>query len=119
MLYLRYVYGCKTWSLALREKHRLSVFGNSVLRRIFGPNRDKLIGSWIELHIEEFHNVHSLPSIIRMIKSRKIGLAGHAARMGDKRNSYRISVGKLEGKRPLRRRRHRRVDNIKLDLGDI
>jgi hypothetical protein len=114
MIYLRYLYGCKIWSLVLREKQSEGVLG-----RIFEPNRYKLIGSWRELHNEEFHNFHFLPSTMRIIKSRKIGLAGHVARMGEKRNSYRILVGKLEGKRPLRRLRHRRVDNIKLDLREI
>jgi hypothetical protein len=61
------------------------VFGNRVLRRIFGPKRAEVTGGWIKLHNEEHHNLYSSPSIIRMIKSRKMRLAGHVARMGEKR----------------------------------
>jgi hypothetical protein len=95
--------------MILRQKHRLRVFENSVLRRIFGPNRDEVTGGWRKLHNEELHNLYSSPSIIRMIKSRKIGWAGHAARMGENRNAYRILVGNPEGKRPLGRPRRRWV----------
>jgi hypothetical protein len=92
-----------------------------VLRRIFGPKRDEVTGGWRKLHNEELHrpNLYSSPSIIRMIKSRRIRWAGHVARMGAKRNAYRILVGNPEGKRPLRRPRRRWVDNIKIDLGEI
>jgi hypothetical protein len=76
------LYGCETWSLTLREEHRLKVFENRVLRRIFGPKRDEVTGGWSELHNEELHNLYSSPSIIRMIKSRSIRRAGHVARMG-------------------------------------
>jgi hypothetical protein len=62
--------GCETWSLTLREKHRLKVFENRVLRRIFGPKRDEVVGDSRKLHNEELHNVYSSPSVIRMIKSR-------------------------------------------------
>jgi hypothetical protein len=68
------------------------------------------------IHNEELHNLYSSPSIIRMIKSRRMRCAGHAARMGEKRNAYRILVGKPEGKKPLRRPRRRWDDNIKIDL---
>jgi hypothetical protein len=66
---------------------------NRVLRRIFGPEEDKVSGGWRKLQIEELHNLHFLPSIIKTIKSRKMRWAGHVARMGEKRNSYRILVG--------------------------
>jgi hypothetical protein len=66
----------------LREEHRLRVFKNRVLRRIFGLKRDEVTGGWRELHNEEIHNVYSSPSIIRMIKSRRMGWAGHVARIG-------------------------------------
>jgi hypothetical protein len=66
------LYGCETWSLTLREEHRLRVFENRVLRRIFGPKRDEVTGRWKKLRNEEFHNLNSSPSIIRMIKSRRI-----------------------------------------------
>jgi hypothetical protein len=65
---------------------------------------------------EELHNLYSSPSIIRMIKSRRMRWVGHVARIGEKRNAYRILVGKPEGKRPLGRPRHRQVNNIKMDL---
>jgi hypothetical protein len=87
--------------LTLREEHRLRVFENSVLRRIFGPKRDEVTGGWIKLHNEELHNLYLSPSIIRMIKSRRMRCAGHVAQMREKRNAYRILVGKPERKRPL------------------
>jgi hypothetical protein len=87
------LYGCETWSLTLREEHRLRVFENRMLRRIFGPKRDEVTGGWRKLHNEELHILYSSPSIIRMIKSRKMGWAGHIARMEAKRNAYRRLVG--------------------------
>jgi hypothetical protein len=113
------LHGCETWSLILREEHRLRVFENRALRRIFGPKRDEETGDWRKLHNEELHNLYSSPSIIRMIKSRRMRWAGHVARMGEKRNVYRILVGKPEGKRPLVRSRRRWADNIKMDLREI
>jgi hypothetical protein len=86
------LYGCETWSLTLREEHRLRVFENRVLRR-FGPKRDEVMGEWRELHNEELRDLYSSPSIIRITKSRKMGWAGHVARMGEKRNVYRLLVG--------------------------
>jgi hypothetical protein len=74
------------------------VFENRVLRRIFVPKREEVTGGWRKLHNEELHNLYSSPSIIRMIKSRRMRWAGHVARMG-KRNAYRILVGKPEGRR--------------------
>jgi hypothetical protein len=63
------LYGCETWSLMLREEHRLRVFENRVLRRIFGPKRDEVTGEWMKLHSEELHNLYSSPDIIRQVKS--------------------------------------------------
>jgi hypothetical protein len=94
----------------------MKVFENRVLRRIFGPKRDGMMGGWRKLHNEELHNLYSSPSIIRIIKSRRIRWAGHVAQMGEKRNVYRLSVAKPEGKRPVGRPRHRWIDNIKMDL---
>jgi hypothetical protein len=65
------LYGCETWSLTLRKEHRLGVLENRVLKRIFGLKRDDAIGCWRKLRNEELHNLYSLPSIIRMIKSRE------------------------------------------------
>jgi hypothetical protein len=108
------LYECETWSLTLREKHRLRVFENRVLRRIFGPKKDKATGDWRKLHNEDLHNLYSLPNIIRMTKSRRMSWTGHVARMGKNRNAYRILVGKPEGKRPLGRSKRRWVD-VKMD----
>jgi hypothetical protein len=105
-----------TWYLTLREEHRLSVFQNRVLRRIFGPRRDEVTGDWRKLHNEKLHNLYSSPNIIRMIKSRRMGWAGHVARMRETRNAYRILVGNPEGKRPLGGPRRWWVDSIKIDL---
>jgi hypothetical protein len=74
--------GCETWSLTSRAEHRLRVFENRVLRRIFGPKRDEVTGEWRKLHNEELHDLYSSPSIIRIIKSRRMRWAGHVARMG-------------------------------------
>jgi hypothetical protein len=79
----------------------------AVLRRIFGPKRDGVTGGWRKLHNEELHNLYSSPSIIRITKSRMMRWAGHVARMGEKRNLYRLLVGKPEEKRPLGRPRRR------------
>jgi hypothetical protein len=103
-------------TLTVREEHKLRVFENRVLRRIFGPKMDGVTGGWRELHNEDLHNLYSSPSIIRIIKSRRMRWAGHVARMGKKRNVYRSLVGKPEGKRPLGRPRRKWIDNIKMDL---
>jgi hypothetical protein len=78
-----------------------------------------VIGGWRKLHNEELHNLYSSPSIIRIIKSIRMRWAGHVARMGEKRNVYRLLVGKPEGKRPLGRPRRWWVDNIKMELLEI
>jgi transcription termination factor 2 len=95
------------------------VFENRVPRRIFGSKRDKVIGWWRKLHNEEFLDLHSSPSIIEMIKARRMRWAGHVARMAEKRNAYRLLVGKPERKRALGRPRRRWVDNVKMDLLEI
>jgi hypothetical protein len=94
------------------------VFENRVQRRIFIPKRDEVTGS-CTLHNKELHNLYSSPNIIIMMKLRRMSCARHVARMGEKRNAYRILVVKREGKRPLGRPRCRWVDNIKLDLREI
>jgi hypothetical protein len=75
------LYGCESWSLTLREKYRLRVSENRMLRRIFGPRKDEVTGNWRKLH-NELHNLYSLPSISRMIKLRRMRWAGYVARMG-------------------------------------
>jgi hypothetical protein len=81
------LYGCETWFLTLREEHRLRVFENRVLRRIFGPKRDEMTGEWRELHNKELSDLYSSPSIIRIIKSRRMRWAGHVAQMRGKRGT--------------------------------
>jgi hypothetical protein len=102
--------------LTLREEHTLRVFQNRVLRRIFGLKRDGVTGGWRKLPNEELHNFYASPSIIRIMKSRRMRWAGHVARMGEKRNVYRLLVGKPEEKRPLGRPRRRWTNNVKMDL---
>jgi hypothetical protein len=113
------LYGCETLSLTLREKHRLRVFENRVLRRIFGPYMDEVTRECRELHSEELHKLYSSPNIIRQIKSRRMRWAGHVACMEEERKVYRVSVAKPEVKRPLERPRHRWEDGIRIDLGEI
>jgi hypothetical protein len=103
----------------LREEHRLRVFENRVLWRLFVPKRDEATGVWRKLHNEELRNLDSSSSVIRIIKSRRMGLAGHVASTGENRNTFRILLGKPEGKRPLGRPRRRWVDNIKIDIREI
>jgi hypothetical protein len=92
------LYGCETWSLKLREEHRLRVFENRVLRRIFGPKRDEVTGEWRKFHNEELNNLYSFPNIIRQMKSRTrwVGM-WHAW----DREVHKVSVGKPERNRPL------------------
>ena len=88
----------------MREErtNMLRVFGNRVLRRIFGSLRDEVTGGWRKLHNEELNDLYCSPNIVRMIKSRRMKWAGHAARTGKRRGIYRLLVGKPEGKRPLK-----------------
>ena len=112
------LYGCETWSLTLREERKLRVFENMVLRRIFGPRMEDVTGEWRRLH-NELNDLYSSPNIVRVIKSRRMRLAGHVARMGEERGLYRVLVGKPEGKKPLGRPRRRWVDNIRTDLQKV
>jgi hypothetical protein len=95
------------------------VFENRVPRRIFGPKRDEVTGEWRKPHNEELLDMYFLPSIIRIIKYRRMDWAEHVARMGEKKNACRLLVGKPEGKRPLGRPRWRWVHNIRMDLGKV
>jgi hypothetical protein len=95
------------------------VFENRVMRRIFGPKRDKVTGVWRKLHNEELNDLYSSPTIVRVIKSRRMRCAGHVAHIGDRRGMYRVLVGKPEGKRPLERPGRRWEDNIKVDLQEV
>ena len=113
------LYGCETWSLTLREEHKLRVFENRSLRRIFGPKRDEVNGKWRKLHNEELNDLYCSPNVVRVIKSKRKGLVGQIARMWERRGVYRVLVGKREGKRPLGRPRRRWEDNIKMDLQEV
>jgi hypothetical protein len=94
------------------------MFENRVLRRIFGPKKNELIVGWIKLHNEALRNLYSSPNIIRMIKSRRIRLSGHEARMGEKRNTCMVFL-RQQGGRPLGRPRLMWENNIKMDRREI
>jgi len=96
------LYGCETWSLTLRKERRLRV-----------------TGEWRMLPNEELNDLYYSPSIVWVIKSRRMRLTGHVARMGERTGVYRVLVGKPEGKGTLGRPRHRWEDNIKIDLKEV
>jgi hypothetical protein len=109
------LYGCETWFLTLREEQRLRVFENRLLRRIFGPKREK----WQEA--EEDYKMRSfitctLHQMFRVIDSRRMEWVGHVARVGEERNAYKILVRKPEGTRSLGRTRSRWKNNIRMTL---
>jgi hypothetical protein len=112
-------YGCETWSLTLREECRLRVFENWVLRGILGPKRNQVTGEWRKLHHEKVNDLYSTPTIVWVIKLRRMRWAGHVAWMGEERGVYRVLMGKPEGKSPLGRPRRRWEDNIKVDLQEV
>jgi hypothetical protein len=91
------LYGYETWSLTLREEHRLRIFENRLLRRIFGPKREE-DGSWRKLHNDELHSLYSSPNIVRVIKSRRMRWARHVARMVEGRGVYRVWLGGPKGR---------------------
>jgi hypothetical protein len=96
------LYGYETWSLTLREEHRLRVFEYRVLRKISGPKRDEATGEWRKLHSGELHNLYLSPNIIRQTKSRRMRWVEYVAHMGENRKVYKVLVGKAEGKKPFR-----------------
>ena len=100
----------------MREEHKLRVFENKVLRKIFGAKKDEITEEWRKLHNAEVHAFYSSPNIIRSLKSRRLRWAGHVARM---HRPYRVLVGKPEGKRLLGRPRCRWEDNINMDLREV
>jgi hypothetical protein len=106
-------------SRLLPKNLNIGIYKNRVLRRIFGQKRDEVTGEWRKLHNAELRDLNSSPSIMRIIKSRRMRWSGHVARMGRKRNAYRLLVGKPEGKRQLGRPRRRWVDNVRMDLGEV
>jgi hypothetical protein len=92
------------------------VFENRALRRIFGPKRYEVTGEWRKLHNEELYNLYSSPNIVRQMKSRRMGWAGHVARMGEESKVYKVLVRNPEANRPLGRPRRRWEDGIRMDL---
>jgi hypothetical protein len=113
------LYVCEAWSLILKEERRMRLFENRVLRRIFGPKTDEVAGEWRKLHNVELNGQYFLPNIVRVIKSRRLGWAGHVARTGEGRGVYRVLVGKPEGKRRLGRPRGRWEDNVRMNLQEV
>ena len=95
------------------------MFENRLLRRIFGLKRDEVTREWRKLHNEELNDLYSSPNIVRVIKSRRMRWTEHVARLGDRRDVYRVSMGKPKGRRPLGRPRRRWEDNIKMDLQEV
>ena len=87
------LYGCETWSLTLREEHRLRLFENGMLRRIFGPRMDGVTEEWRKLHNEGLNDLYSSPNIVRVIKSRRMRWAGHVARMEEGRGMHEVFGG--------------------------
>jgi hypothetical protein len=101
------------------QLHRLRVFENRVLRRIFGPKKGELSEEWRKLHNEELNDLYCSPNIIRVKKSKRMRWTGHVARMRTSTGEYRVLVGKPEGKRTLGRLRRRSADNIKMDVQEV
>jgi hypothetical protein len=89
------------------------------MRRLFGPERDKVTGEWRKLHNVELNDMYSSPSIFRVIKSRRMRWSENVAHMGERRGVYRILVKENERNRPLGKPRRRREDNIKMDLQEV
>jgi hypothetical protein len=106
-------------SVTLREEHRLRVFENRVLRRIYGSKRDEVTGEWRKLHSGELHNLYSSSYIIRQIRSRRMRWVGHVACLRGERKVHEVLVGTPKGRRPLGRLRHRWEYGIKMDLRAI
>jgi hypothetical protein len=111
--------GCESWSLILREERRLRVSESRVLRRIFGPRRDEVSGAWRKLHNEELNNLYCSSDIIQVIKWRRMGWAGHVARMGERRGEYGDLVWRRDGKSLLGRHGGRWEETISMDLQEM
>jgi hypothetical protein len=109
------LYGCETWSLTLREEHRLRVFEVRALRRIFGLKRSEVVGRWREL----LHTLYASPNVIGLVKHDDMGGARSTNGGEEEECIYMLLVRKSEGNRPLGRKRRRWVDNIEIDLGEI
>ena len=113
------LYGCASWSLTLRDEHRLRAFENRVLRKRFGRKRDEETKEWRRLHNEELFDLYFSTNIIQVTKSRRMRWVGRVVHRGARRGTYRVLVGKPEGKRSIGRPRHRWEDNIKIYLQEM
>jgi hypothetical protein len=113
------LYGFETWSLTLSKEHRLKVFENRALRRIFGHKSEKVIGGWRRLHNEELRNLYASPNVIRETESVGKRWVGHVKCMEVMRSAYTNLVGNSGGKRPLGISRCRWEDDITMDLREI
>jgi hypothetical protein len=109
------LYGCETWSLTLKEEYKLKTFENRMLRRIFRPKRDEIIGGWRKMNNEQLHKLYSSPDI--RMKSKNMRWAWHVActSRGENIRAYNVFLGNVEGKRSLGRLRHRWENTIKMD----
>jgi hypothetical protein len=113
------LYGCETWSVTLRKKHRVMVFGNRVLMKTFGAKKDKITEEWRRLDKEELYDLYSSPNNIRVTKSRRMRWAGHVARIGGRRGGYMVLVGRPDGKMLLGRHRRRLEDSINMNIQGV
>ena len=113
------MYECETWSLTLKEEYKLRIFENRMRRRIIEPKRNEITGECRRLHNKELYALYSSPNIFRKIKSRRLRLSKYVACIRERRDAYRVLVGKPEGRRPLGRSRRRLEDNNKMDLRDV
>jgi len=110
------LYGCESWSTTLADEHKLRVFENKILRKIYGPKRDEMTGEWRRLHNDELYGLYDSPNVVKIMKSRRLRWADHVSRMEKKGRLYSILVGRPDGRRPLGRPRRRLEDNIRRDL---
>ena len=113
------LYGCEIWCLILWEEHKLGVFENRVLKKIFGPKKEESAGQWRKLHNEQLYGLYFSPNVIRVIKSKRMWWVGHVARIGDRRGAYRVLADAPGAKRPFCKPMHREDDNIKMDPQEI
>jgi len=111
------LYGCETWSLTLRKERSLRMLENRVMR-IFGPNRDEVTGDWRKLQNEELNDLYPSLNTLQVITSR-MRWVRHVVSKGERRDAYRVLVGRPEGKRTLARSRYRWEDNVKMDLQEV